>query len=127
MRFLRLAGDQAAASAIEFAMTLPIFLFVFFAVIEGGLLMWTQLGLQNGVEKAARCASINTALCGNASAVQNYAARYSYGLNPPPSVFSLTNAACGNQVSASFTYKFFTYVFRSPSITLTAQSCFPSS
>lgn len=127
MKLKRMYRDQSGASAIEFALTLPVFLLILMAIVEGGLLMWTELGLQNGVEKAARCASVNTTLCASTGDVQNYAVQSTYGLNPPPSVFSLTKQACGNEVSASLQHTFLFKVFGSaPSITVTAQSCFPS-
>ena len=126
MKLKRMYRDQSGASAIEFALTLPVFLLILAAIVEGGLLMWTELGLQNGVEKAARCASVNTTLCASTSDIQNYAAQSTYGLNPPPSVFSLAKQACGNEVSASLQHTFLFQVFGVPSITVTAQSCFPS-
>lgn len=127
MKIKRILRDQAGASAIEFALTFPIFLLIVMAIAEGGLLMWTELGLQHGAEKAARCASVDASLCGSTSDVLNYAAQSSYGLNPPPSVFSLTAKACGNEVSANLQHNLLLSVFGAPSITVKAQSCFPSS
>jgi hypothetical protein len=74
---------------------------------------------------AARCASVNSSVCGSASAVQSYAAQQSFGLNPPASAFTLPTPSCGNQVSASYTLQFLTTYFGLPAVTLTAQSCFP--
>lgn len=119
--------DQAGASAVEFALTLPVFLLLVMGVVEGALLMRTELGLQNGVEKAARCASVNETLCADVGAVRNYAAQSSYGLNPPPSVFSVSDKSCGNEVSANFEHQFLFKIFGKSSIALSAQSCFPSS
>lgn len=121
---LNLLHDLRAASAIEFAMTAPIFFLLLFAIIEGGLLLWTQLGLQNAVDMAARCASVNVTLCGNAGAVQTYAAQNAFGLNVPPSTFTFSTPTCGNQVSASYTYDFIVSI-SAPTITLNARSCFP--
>lgn len=126
MKLKRLACDQAGVFAVEFALTVPVFLAVLLGIIQGALVMWTELGLQNGVEKAARCASINSSLCASTSDVQSYAAKSTYGLNPPPSVFSLANKACGNEVSADFEFKFLFEIFGAPKINLKAQSCFPS-
>jgi Flp pilus assembly protein TadG len=126
MKLLRAWGSQAGASAIEFALILPVFMLMIFAVIEGGLLTWTHFGLQHGAEMAARCASVNTSICGSASAIQNYAVQQTYGVNPPASAFAVSASACGNQVSASYAYRFLASYFGWPSITLTAQSCFPT-
>lgn len=117
--------NGSGASAVEFAIIAPVFLLLLFAAIEGGLLLWTQLGLQHGVELAARCASVNTSVCGSAAAIQDFAAQQAFGLNVPPSNFSVSTPACGNQVNASYAYAFASNAFGIPSFTLTAQSCFP--
>ena len=59
MNIFRIIDDNRGASAVEFALTAPVFFVMLFAVIDGGLLLWTQVGLQHGAEAAARCASID--------------------------------------------------------------------
>ena len=44
---------------VEFTVTLPLFLLLTFGMLQAGLLLYTQVGLQHGVEVAARCASVN--------------------------------------------------------------------
>lgn len=80
MRYAKLRRDESGASAVEFAITAPVFFAVVFGIIEGGLLLWTQLGLQHGAEMAARCAAVNKTMCNNSSAVQNFAVQNSYDL-----------------------------------------------
>jgi Flp pilus assembly protein TadG len=126
VRYAKLRRDESGASAVEFAITAPVFFAVVFGIIEGGLLLWTQLGLQHGAEMAARCAAVNKTMCNNSSAVQNFAVQNSYGLNPAPSTFTVTTAACGTQISAAYTFNFITTYFGTPNVGLTAQSCFPS-
>jgi TadE-like protein len=125
MRRLHTFLDERGTAAIEFAMTAPAFFIILLGIIEGGLLLWTQLGLQHGVEMAARCASINASICGSTSAVQNYAAQQALGLSPPTSIFTVSTPACGNQVSANYTFQFLTTYFGLPTIAINAQSCFP--
>jgi Flp pilus assembly protein TadG len=117
--------DVRGVTAVEFAMTAPVFFVMIFGIIEAGLLLWTQLGLQHGVELAARCASINTTVCNNASSVQSYAAQQAFGLNPSPETFTFSAVGCGNQVTATYTFQFVTFLFPMPSISLNAQACFP--
>jgi Flp pilus assembly protein TadG len=117
--------DNRGASAIEFAMTAPLFFLFIFGIIEFGLLFWTQLGLQHGAELAARCASVNSTLCPNSSAVTSYAAQQAFGLTLPSQTFTYSTPACGNQVSASYAFQFPEVLNLSP-LTLTAQACFPS-
>jgi len=125
MKIIQMLRDSRGASAVEFALTAPVFFLLLFAMIEGGLLVWTQIGLQHGAEAAARCASINSTLCGTTATTQNYAAQNAFGLSIAPSVFSVTSPACGSQVSATYTYGFLSTTFGVSSLTLNAQSCFP--
>ena len=125
MKLKSLYLDERGTSAIEFAVTAPAFFLILFAIIEGALLLWTQIGLQHGTELAARCASVNTSICGSSGAVQTYAAQQSFALKPPASIFTVSNPVCGNQVSAAYTYKFLTSFFGLPSFTIRAQACFP--
>jgi hypothetical protein len=75
---------------------------------------------------AARCASINPTLCNSTNSIQDYAVQQAYGLNPPPATFAFSAAACGNQVSASYTFRYLTSYFPAATVALSAQSCFPS-
>lgn len=117
--------DIRGTTAVEFALTAPLFFMIVMGIIMFGMAVWVQVGLQHGAEMAARCATVDTTLCGDATAIQNYAAQQTLGVNPPPSTFTATNPACGNQVAANYTFEFLTNYFPSPFLTLTAQSCFP--
>ena len=117
--------DERGTSAIEFAIVGPVFIMLVVGMTEAGVLLWTQLGLQHGAEMAARCSTVDKTLCGTASAVQQYAAQRSLGVNPPASTFSVDSPACGIQVTANYTYQFVSSYFGTASIVLTAQSCVP--
>jgi Flp pilus assembly protein TadG len=119
--------DEGGATALEFALLAPVFFALVFGVVALGMLFWTQVGLQHGVEMAARCASVNTMLCpnNNAGAITNYAMQQALGLSLPPSTFTYSTPACGNQVSGSYSFQFPTILNLSP-LTVTAQSCFPA-
>ncbi len=117
--------DERGTTAIEFGLTAPAFFAILFGIIEFGLIMWTQAGLQHGAEMAARCASIDTITCGNQTATQNYAAQEAFGLNPSPSNFTVSTQACGTLVSATYSFNMLTNYFGGPTIALNAQSCFP--
>lgn len=84
MKFAKMWRDQSGTSALEFALTAPVFFLFIFGVIEVGLLSWTQIGLQHGAEMAARCASINSTLCPNSNpgAIISYATTAIDGLEP---------------------------------------------
>jgi Flp pilus assembly protein TadG len=126
MNLRRLFNDTRGTTAVEFGITAPAFVLLIIGAIECGLMLWTQLGLQQGVEMGARCASVNKILCGSTSAIQNYAVLQTYGVNPPASTFIVTSPPplCGNRVSASYTFPVVSNYFGA--VTLTANSCFPS-
>lgn len=123
-RFFR---NNDGVTAVEMALTAPAFCMLVFGAIQIGYIIWTKVGLQRSVEVAARCASINKALCGSTAAIQNYAVQYSFGVNPPPTTFSVSNLSCGTQVSATRIVPIFSTYFGSAQTTINARSCFPSS
>jgi Flp pilus assembly protein TadG len=118
--------DQRGAAAVEFALTVAAFLALVFAIVDGGLLLWTQLGLQHGAEMAARCAAVNTTACGTDTNIASYAAAQAYGLGVSSSVYSVSTAACGKTVTASYTYTLYSSYLGVPSVALTAKACYPS-
>jgi Flp pilus assembly protein TadG len=117
--------DNRGASALEFALTAPVFFLLIFGIVEFGLLLWTQIGLQHGAELAARCASVNPTLCPGGSAITSYATQQALGLSLPSQTFTYSTPTCGNQVNATYVFQFPQILNLSP-LTLTAQACFPS-
>lgn len=117
--------DAEGTTALEFALTAPVFILIVFGIIEFGLLFWTQIGLQHGAGLAARCATINPTICSSSSAITTYAAQQSFGLNPPSQTFTYAAVSCGNQVSATFAFQF-PQILNLSSVNLTARACFPS-
>ena len=112
--------DRAGSVAVEFAMVAPPFLALLFGIAQGGLMLWTQLALQQATERAARCASINTSVCGSPAQTQAFAASQSLGRDLPSESFTVTTEICGSLVSGAYAAPLLTYA-----IELRAQSCFP--
>lgn len=105
------------------ALTAPVLFLLLLGIIEMGRLLWTQNALNYSVAEAARCAVVDTTQCASSSQIANFAAGRS-GLPFAASIFTVTTASCGSQVSA--TYPIPLYIpFMSLAITLTAQSCYP--
>jgi Flp pilus assembly protein TadG len=123
MRHARLVTDELGSAAVELALTAPAFVALLAGVFGCGLLMWTMLGLQHGVEMAARCASIDTTVCSTTSAIQTFAADNAYGLNPPASTFTVSTPSCGTEVTATYPFPYFNSFFGT--INIAAQACFP--
>jgi Flp pilus assembly protein TadG len=151
---VKLIRDDTRGSAlVEFTVTFPFFLLLMFGLLQAGLLLYTNTGLQHGVERAARCASVNysakqiglTQSCFAVAptdvtdtTIKQYAAQSSWGLVPSSDSFIVhsppdANANCGTDtngnvvpgfvVTVSSTPNLLRYIF--PSVTLNAKSCFP--
>ncbi|HEX3497342.1 MAG TPA: TadE family protein [Methylocella sp.] len=117
-------NDQRGASVVEFALTLPVFLLMLLGVWQISFGMWAQFALQHGAEMAARCMNVSPAVCGTTTitSTQNYAAAQSYGLNPSPSVFTVSTPTCGYQISAAYTVS--PIMTGIPALTVHAQACY---
>ncbi|MFL5238324.1 MAG: TadE/TadG family type IV pilus assembly protein [Rhizomicrobium sp.] len=121
----RALSDTRGITAVEFGMTAPMFMVLLFMIVQASMALWTELGISHGAAMAARCRTILPTTCSTADATKAYAVSESFGLGVPPSTFTVTTPACGNQVNASYVYSVVRFVFGTPSVTLTAQSCFP--
>jgi len=120
-----LARDCGGSAALEFGLVvLPLLAFLF-GIIEAGRLLWIQKALHYAVEAAARCASIDTIVCDNATDTAGFAAN-SATVAVPASVFTVTvNAANScNQVVASYPTAL-NIPLVSVSLTLAATACYP--
>jgi hypothetical protein len=118
--------DQRGTSAVEFAITLPLFILMVLGVWQIGHGMWAQFGLQHGAEMAARCMAVNPTVCGNIdiTGTQSYAASQSFGLNPSPTIFAVSQPTCGNQISADYVVSPVVANIGIPALTLHAQACY---
>ena len=125
MKMQRFLLDRNGASAIEFALLTPVFLLIVGAVINLGLMMWTQIGMEHATEAAARYASITASPCPSASAVQTYAGTQDYGLGLPSSTYVYATVSCGYQVNASYSYHMLGFGFPQFTTQLKASACFP--
>jgi Flp pilus assembly protein TadG len=125
LRHLLLA-DRSGTTAVEFAFLAPVLFVIFLGIVEFGRLLWTQSTLQQAVQAAARCASVNPTLCNTDSATETYAATQAFGLPVSSSAFTATTATCGNQVSANLPFNFVVPALFPENVTLTAFSCYPS-
>jgi Flp pilus assembly protein TadG len=117
----RIIRDERGSVIIENTITMLVFVLLTMGITQAGLIMWSAVGLQHGVEMAARCASVSDAaiaagfspsattptICGNlpgytangdasnasnTAAVQLYAAENSWGLSPTASNFSVSTS-----------------------------------
>jgi hypothetical protein len=70
--------------------------------------------------------SVNPTICShiNIAGTQNYAADQSYGFKPTPSIFSVSQPTCGNQVSADYIVSPVVANIGIPAFTVHAQACY---
>lgn len=122
----RLPGCKCGSTVVEFALVGGLFFLLLIGVIEVGRLLWTLNALHYGAQRAARCAAVNSSLCGTNALMQSWASGIG-GSTLPGSAFTLnTGAACGMQVTATYTMKLYIpYVSMNP--TLNSTVCFPKS
>jgi Flp pilus assembly protein TadG len=113
---------ERGSAAVEFALVLPPLAMLMVGTLFAGLLVFSAAELQNAVEQAARCYSVNVSQCSSASATQTYAQNNYYGVSSP--TFTASNASCGHQVSATLTFVLDAALTKF-SVPLTATACFP--
>jgi Flp pilus assembly protein TadG len=116
--------DQRGVSAVEFALTLPVFILLSFGLWQISFGLWAQYALQHGAEMAARCMAIKATVCGTVAGTQSYAASQSYGLNPSPTIFTVSQPACGNKIAADYTVSPVVANIGIPAVTVHAQACY---
>ena len=132
----RLVKASDGVETIEFALvSITLFLFLT-GVVEFGWLYWTQSELQYAAEAGARCATVTCCAAGPASCggttgnagLQYFTAGQLLGISIPSSNltnFQVNAAACGNQVSFTYTYNFLVMgsLFSQNAIVLSATAC----
>ena len=118
-----LCTGQSGSVALEYGIILPVVFVLVLGTIDLGRLIWTAVTLSRAIEAAARCGSVNTNLCGTASQIQQDAVSEAWTLTVTSSNFAVASQACGLNVSASYTFTFFTPGLGS--VTLNPAACFP--
>jgi Flp pilus assembly protein TadG len=120
----RLKHDSRGATAVEFAMVLPVFI----ALIVGGLYaciaVFTSASLQYAAEQAARCSSVNTGTCSSSGTTTAYAQTVYYGPAAPAATFTYSTPACGHTVNGSVSY-IFDFGLKKLTVPISASACFP--
>ena len=121
----RLSGwrrDQAGASALEFALVVPIVVALTLGGINLCLLLYANTTLHYAVDDAARCMSVKTLVCTSPGATQTYALASYKGPAISPT-FTAVAAACGSQVTGTATYQLNAVLVNFP-VAMSAVSCF---
>ena len=121
-RLRALHDDRRGSSAVQLALALPAMCLFIFGIIEVGYTLWLQNALDYSVATAARCASINGNPCSTGNVTTYAASRAGSSIGSSAYTYTRT-AACGCQVSATYTMALDIPWDRALSVTLTSSSC----
>jgi Flp pilus assembly protein TadG len=127
-----MVGDRGA-SAVEFALVLPVLMFLFFGIINLFFMVYAQANLHSTTEATARYYSVDTAATGaapSAATLNTYAGAHYKGPKISPSYTYSAAGTCGSggntghSVSATATYPL-NYGFGTLRVPLKTTACFP--
>ncbi len=122
--FLRAAEG---ATAVEFALTSPIYFLALFGLAQVGLWLWADFSLQRAVDAASRCAAVLKTTCATQAETKAYAASATVGLPVSASTFTVTPNSCGSTGSkVTATYSVPTLVPALPNINVNVSACYPT-
>jgi Flp pilus assembly protein TadG len=115
--------DIRGTTAVEFAIVAPVFIALLVGAFGLCLVLFLMGSLHYAVEEGARCASVKTSVCSDATTTQSYALNHYLGPSAP--TFTYAAAACGNSVTASISYVLDLGLTR-VTIPITAAACYPA-
>lgn len=123
-RFTTFLRDDAAATAAEFALVIPLFLLIVFGTISGSIMMSAVNQVHYAAERAARCLAVDVSAACPSGTIDAYAKKFYFGPSLTGLTFTTTAPACGKRVVGTGSYDLFSGV-GSTSVTITANACYP--
>jgi Flp pilus assembly protein TadG len=122
----RLIACRRGANAIEMALVLPVLTLMIVGAMYTGWMLYATNMLVYSTESAARCAAVNTTLCGTTAKIQAFAVELSLGVNVTAANFTVTQPSCGWMVKAAYTFTFMMPFYTNLSVPINAAACYPS-
>ena len=119
----RLRACQRASTAVETALILPVLLLMLLGGIEFARLAWERSALQFAVQEAARCAVVQSTVCGTPAQIQAFAVSKVAGFSVPSTAFTVTTPPCGTEIAASVPFNSILFPIFPSAPTLTARVC----
>jgi Flp pilus assembly pilin Flp len=116
-------SDEDGTTAVEFAMVAPVFITLVIGILYLCLTLFTVGSLHYAVEEGARCASVKTTVCTDATTILAYTKNHYFGPGTSPA-FTYAAATCGHSVSASTNYVMDLGLKRI-TVPISATACFP--
>jgi Flp pilus assembly protein TadG len=115
--------NEEGTTAVEFAIVAPVFILLVLGTIALCFGLFLVGSLHFAVEDGARCASVKTTICTDATSTIAYTQSRYLGPNVSPT-FTFASAVCGKSVSASVSYSM-DVGFKTFVIPISATACFP--
>jgi hypothetical protein len=115
--------DCRGTTAVEFAIVVPAFIALLVGTIYLCLGLFLAGSLEFAAVEGARCVSVNTTVCTDASATVSYTQSRYFGPYSSPT-FTYAAAACGNSVTGSANFVA-NLGFKTVTIPITLSACFP--
>jgi Flp pilus assembly protein TadG len=119
---ITLRNDERGTTAVEFAIVAPVFIGLLVGMLYICLSLLLVGSLHYAVEEGARCASVRTTVCADATSTVSYTKSRYFGPSVP--AFTYAAAACGNSVSASINYVM-NLGLKQVTVPIAATACFP--
>ena len=116
-------SDERGTTAVEFAIVGPVFIVLVIGTLYMCIALFTVGSLHYAVEEGARCASVKTTVCTDASTTLAYTKNHYFGPGTMPT-FTYAAATCGQSVKASLNYTMDLGLSKI-NIPITAAACFP--
>jgi Flp pilus assembly protein TadG len=115
--------DRSGTTAVEFAIIAPVFILLILGTVALCFALFLVGSLHFAVEDGARCASVKTTICTDATSTIAYTRSRYLGPNVSPT-FTFASAACGNSVTAAVSYSM-DIGLKKFVIPISATACFP--
>jgi Flp pilus assembly protein TadG len=118
-----LRTNQTGASAVEFALIIPVFIVMLMGGFYTAFAAFTVSNMNHAVEAGARCASVNKTVCSSATATVAFTQTRFLALGTTPT-FVASTAACGQKVTGTVNFLLETGISKL-NMPLSAQACYP--
>jgi Flp pilus assembly protein TadG len=115
--------ERSGTTAVEFAIIAPVFILLILGTVALCFALFLVGSLHFAVEDGARCASVKTTICTDATSTIAYTQSRYLGPNVSPT-FTFASAACGNSVTAAVSYSM-DIGLKKFVIPISATACFP--
>jgi Flp pilus assembly pilin Flp len=116
-------SNDRGTAAVEFALVAPAFIVLVVGTLYLCICLFLIGSLHYAVEEGARCASVKTTICTNATTIISYAQSRYFGPGGTPT-FTYSAASCGNSVTASMNYVLSVGLTQF-TVPISATACFP--